>query len=128
MKTKSFKQSLYIILFLLSISLASALTIPQLIDSYDYSLNKGITSITNSSDTMIDSNNDSVNDTLQLTLNTTGSAGTYLFFVDLEDNNKTISSNLNKTISTNDSLTINFSTTLLQTKKFNYTVRIYNLS
>jgi len=77
MATKSFKQIMYILFFLLGISIVSAISIQDLINSYDFSIDIGIISITNSSDTMIDTNNNSINDTLQITLNISGVAGTY---------------------------------------------------
>lgn len=76
-------------------------------------------------DFMNDTDGDSVNDTLYIELTTDGSAGTYLFVVDLYDEtiiknetNKTLSSGINK-------FNITFSTDFLTKNRFNYTIKIY---
>lgn len=66
MKSKIFKQILYVILLLVSVTLASAanMTIQELVDSYDYSYADGTLNATSQNDYMVDRNNNGVNDTL----------------------------------------------------------------
>src|SRR3989338_7903842 len=65
MKSKIFKQILYVILLILSVNLVLAgnMTLQELIDSYDYSYSDGTLNATYQNDYMIDNNGNGINDT-----------------------------------------------------------------
>ena len=128
MKTKIFKQILYLILLLLSITLVSAanITIQGLIDSYDYSYSDGTLNATNQSDYMADRNNNGINDTLIINITTNAATtGAYKFIVEIMDKNEIIINETNKSITASDaSANVNFPSSLLSTTNFNYSIRI----
>lgn len=127
MKTNNKKQILYILLFILSISFVSA-SIENFVNSLTYDYNTEQINVTSFSDILIDADSDGTNDTLKITLSTNGTAGTYLFICDLDDEGGIISSTTNNTVSASDSVDINISTKLFSQDKFNYSIRIYNSS
>ena len=127
-KIKPFKQILYLILLVLSVSLVSAanMTIQQLIDSYDYSYSDGALNITSQNDYMLDKNNNGINDTLIINITTdAATAGTYKFIVEIVDKNGILINDTNKSIIASDySANVDFPSELLSKTKFNYSIRI----
>ncbi len=104
---------------------AFSITLWDLINFFNFNFFTTKINVTNYDDFMIDKDGDNVNDTLYIELTTDGSAGTYLFVVDLYDEtiiknetNKTLSSGVNK-------FNITFSTDFFTKNKFNYTIKIY---
>src|SRR3989344_4353762 len=130
MKSKIFKQILYVILLLLSINLVSAanMTIQELVDSYDYSYADGTLNATSQNDYMVDRNNDGLNDTLIINITTdAATAGTYKFIVEIIDKNGVLVNETSKYIdSSNKSADVTFPSELLSKTKFNYSIRINN--
>ena len=68
----------------LVIPLVTSITVEQLINSYDFDFNAGIINVTIFNDYMIDSDNNSINDTLLINLTLNVSSGTYYFVSDLD--------------------------------------------
>ena len=130
MKSKIFKQILYVILLLLSINLVSAanMTIQELIDSYDYSYSDGTLNATSQNDYLIDSNGNGINDTLIINITTdAATSGIFKFIVEIIDKNGILVNETSKSInSTDKSVNVTFSSELLSKTKFNYSIRINN--
>jgi len=127
-QVKIFKQILYVIFLLLSISLASAanMTIQELIDSYDYGFNNGTINVTSQDDYMVDRDSDGTNDTLIINITTdAATTGTYNFIVEIMDKNEILINDTSKSITSSDkSANINFPSELLSKTKFNYSIRL----
>lgn len=115
-------------ILIVSISLVSALTINELIDSTNFDYYTGDINVTGFSDSMSDKNGDGKNDTLTITLDVyVNQSGTYDFIVDLEETYGVLTNNSNKSFSTgSDTIDINFDTRLFNQDKHNYSVRIYD--
>jgi len=129
MKNKIINWILYFILLLSTLSCVSAgnMTINQLIASYNYNFNDGTLNITAKNDYMVDTNSNSLNDTLIINLTSNATSGIYMAYIDLNDPNGKIIQSINKTLSASDTnFAINFSTSLLNLNKYNYTIRIEN--
>src|SRR3989338_2270566 len=130
----SINTGFYYMAFLLAIILAltiipstsaSNLTLQDLINSYNYDYTDGTINITAKNNYMIDTNSNSINDTLVFNLTSNLSSGTYYAYVDLDDLNGKIISSISKTLTTQDTnFIINFSTALLSQQRYNYTLRI----
>lgn len=125
MQTKHKKQAIYFLTLVLSLSFVSA-GLESFVDSLTFNYNNNTINITNFSDILIDSDSNGVNDTLKLTLTTSGTAGQYLFIGSLEDQYGIVSSTVNETVSASDNVEINFSTSLFSQDQYNYSVRIFN--
>lgn len=130
MKTKIFKQILYVVLLLLSVNLASAanMTIEDLINSYDYSYSDGTLNTTSQNDYMEDRNSNGINDTLMINITTdAATSGTYRFIVEIIDKNGVLTNETNVSINSSyKSANISFASELLSKARFNYSIRIYN--
>ena len=115
-------------MLLISISIASALTIEELIDStvFDYDGEK--LNITSLSDVMTDTNSNGKNDTLTITINVDiDTAGTYNFFIDLEETYGVITNNNSKSFSTgSDSIDVAFDSKLFNQVNHTYNIRVYD--
>ena len=112
-------------MFILSISIVSALTIDELISSYDYSYYNYTINVTNFNDTMQDKSVNGINDTLSINLTTNVAvASTYKFIVMLDDSNSILINTTNKTVNVGiNKVDVNFDTALIHDKQFNYTVK-----
>ena len=117
-------------MFILSISIVSALTIDELISSYDYSYYNYTINVTNFNDTMQDKSVNGINDTLSINLTTNVAvASTYKFIVMLDDSNSILINTTNKTVNVGiNKVDVNFDTALIHDKQFNYTVKILDAS
>ena len=113
---------LVIAFFLSTISLTQALTIQELIDSYSFDYYGEEIDITNISDSLI-------SDTLSFNVDVANAtAGTYTFYIDLEDVGGIVSGESIDTLSSSGGIVqINISTYQLSgADQFNYTLRIYD--
>ena len=117
-------------MFILSISIVSALTIDELISSYDYSYYNYTINVTNFNDTMQDKSVNGINDTLSINITTNVAvASTYKFIVMLDDSNSILINTTNKTVNVGiNKVDVNFDTALIHDKQFNYTVKILDAS
>ena len=117
-------------MFILSISIVSALTIDELISSYDYSYYNYTINVTNFNDTMQDKIVNGINDTLSINITTNVVvASTYKFVVMLDDSNSILINTTNKTVNVGiNKVDVNFDTALIHDKQFNYTVKILDAS
>lgn len=117
-------------MFILSISIVSALTIDELISSYDYSYYNYTINVTNFNDTMQDKSVNGINDTLSINITTNVVvASTYKFVVMLDDSNSILINTTNKTVNVGiNKVDVNFDTALIHDKQFNYTVKILDAS
>ena len=117
-------------MFVLSISIVSALTIDELISSYDYSYYNYTINVTNFNDTMQDKSVNGINDTLSINITTNVVvASTYKFVVMLDDSNSILINTTNKTVNVGiNKVDVNFDTALIHDKQFNYTVKILDAS
>lgn len=121
------KQLIYPITFLLIISIASAITVQQLVDSYDYDYTNGSINITQYTNGMLDTNGDGLSDTLLFNLTAVPNVtGNYKTLVILSNDNGVWAGNTSKTITTTDIVQVNFSTLNLNGSGWNYTVRIFD--
>ena len=121
---------LYLILIFIVPS-TYALTLQELINSYNFGYNDGTLSINLFNDYMIDSNSNGQNDTLMinLTINSTKS-DFFEFFIDLSEETGTLSNRINQSIASGVVSVVNlsFDTRILTKDRYNYSVRIYNSS
>lgn len=117
-----------VILLALLIPFAHALTIDDLINSYDYSFSDGTLNITAVSDYILDTDSNGVNDTLIFNLTTNLTSGTYQAYVKLDDPNGLIIEGITKTLSGSSLFAINISTARLTKNQYNYSVRILDNS
>ena len=118
------KQIHYLFVLLILISTASAITLDELINSYDHNYNAGIINITSFTDQMIDSDSNGINDTLVITLTLNTSSGNYYFVTGLDDI-KIVTKEINKTLTSN-LVNITFNTSLLSQSRFNYSIKVYD--
>src|SRR3989338_1295208 len=125
---KNLKLILVYLILILIVPSIFALTLQELIDSYNFGYNDGTLNINQFSDYMSDSNSNGQNDTLiiNITVNSTYTAFFEVYF-DLAEESGTLSSKINQSISSGISnVNISFDTRLLNKNKYNYSVRIYN--
>ncbi len=131
MKTKIFKQILYLFTLVLSISFASAanMTVNDLIDSFNYSYSNGSINIVSRNDFMLDKNSNGLNDTMVINLSTSiAGDGIFNFILNLIDKDNFHINATNKLITSSDgNVEVNFPTELLESGKFNYTIEITNV-
>ena len=119
------KQLIYPIIFILFISAAYALTVEQLVDSYDYDYINGSINITSYVDSMEDTDANGVNDTLVFNLTAVPFVTReYNTMIMLSNGDDITTSNTSKTLSTTGLVQVNFSTYKLNGTSWNYTVRI----
>src|SRR3989338_1011077 len=113
------------IIFILLVPSATSITLQDLISFFSFDFFTTAINVTNSTDFMINTNENDANDTMIIELKTNGDAGTYLIVVDVYDEN-VITNETNKTLgSGNNTFSISFSTEFLTKNKFNYTIKIY---
>ena len=88
----------------------------------------GSINITTQSDSMTNTNNNGIPDTLHIRLTTNAiNPATYTVIVDLENGNDLISESVTKTFSQNDNTaTLSFSSLLFAQNQFDYTIRMYD--
>lgn len=130
MKSKIFKQILYVILLILSLNLVSAanMTIQDLINSYDYSYSDGTLNVTSQNDYMVDRNSNGINDTLIINITAdAATAGTYKFIVEIIDKNGILINETLKSINLSEKWAdVTFPSEQLSKTRFNYSIRINN--
>ena len=118
----------FALLFLLALSpsLASNMTVEELIASYDFDFYNGTLNITAFDDYMIDSDNNSVNDTLIINLTTDAdSSAAYFFIVSFVQGDDLVQNYTNATVnSSNQEVQVTFNTADLTEDKYNYSVEI----
>src|SRR3989344_5020159 len=79
--------SLFAVLALMLVHQGSSLTMQDLLNGYSYDYSSGSIGINNVTDFMLDTNANSVNDTLFFNMSIyNGTLGNYVFYVDLQDN------------------------------------------
>ena len=125
---KNLKLILVYSILILTVPSIFALTLQELIDSYNFGYNDGTLNVNLFNDYMIDSNSNGQNDTLiiNITINSTYTAFFEVYF-DLIEESWTLSNKINQSISSGISnVNISFDTRLLTKNKYNYSVRIYN--
>ncbi|MBI2651325.1 hypothetical protein HYX01_02545 [Candidatus Woesearchaeota archaeon] len=128
MKFNNSKTKFLCLIVILSIPNALALTLQELIDSYNFGYNDGTLNINQFSDYMTDSNSNGQNDTLiiNLTANSTYTAFFEIYF-DLAEESGTLSNKINQSLPSGISnINISFDTGVLTKNKYNYSIRIYN--
>lgn len=115
------------LILLLSIPLASSISIRDLIARYSFSAAAIQMNVTNSADFMVDRNNNGVNDTLVFELTANNAAGPFIFAVDLYDRSGVLSNSVSRTLSAGTSkLNITFDSFLLEQAQFNYSIKVYS--
>lgn len=121
------KKIYLIIFFLLLIPISFPISLNELINFFNYDFFTSEINVTLQNDIMIDKNNNGIDDTLIIELTTSNIAGTYFFVLDLFDN-ENINTNQTNTIlnSGENKINISFSTQLLESNKFNFSIKIYN--
>src|SRR3989338_11218823 len=125
---KNLKLILVYSILILTVPSIFALTLQELIDSYNFGYNDGTLNINLINDYMVDSNSNGQNDSLviNLTVNSTYTAFFEVYF-DLVEESGTLSNKINQSLSSGISnINISFDTRLLTKNKYNYSVRIYN--
>jgi len=125
---KNLKLILVYSILILTVPSIFALTLQELIDSYNFGYNDGTLNINLFNDYMIDSNSNGQNDTLiiNITVNATYTAFFEVYF-DLVEESGTLSNKINQSLSSGISnVNVSFDTRLLTKNKYNYSVRIYN--
>src|SRR3989344_9027511 len=125
---KNLKLILVYSILILTVPSIFALTLQELIDSYNFGYNDGTLNINLFDDYIMDSDSNGQNDTLiiNLTVNSTYTAFFEVYF-DLVEESGTLSSRINQSLSSGISnVNISFDTRLLTKNKYNYSVRIYN--
>lgn len=114
-----------ILLFLLP--LAHAISIKELISRYSFSKSSAQINITRYDDYMIDKNEDGINDTMIIELETDNQDGNYIFVVNLADKGGILINETNKTLNAGtNKLNITFDAIFLTQSQFNYSIRVYN--
>src|SRR3989338_8527755 len=113
------------VLFVLSIPVISAISLNELISLFNFNFFTPTINVTSHKDFMGDNDDDGINDTLMIELETDGSPGTYLFVVSIYNENwitnetsKILGSGINR-------FNISFPTEFLSNNKFDYTIKIY---
>jgi len=128
MKFKNSILGLTYLILIFTIPNVGALTLQELIDSYNFGYNDGTLNINLFDDYIMDSDSNGQNDTLiiNLTVNSTYTAFFEVYF-DLVEESGTLSNKINQSLSSGISnINISFDTRLLTKNKYNYSVRIYN--
>jgi hypothetical protein len=119
---------LYLCIFLLFAicNIASSITIYDLIDSYNFDYNNETINITGFTNYMIDTNSNSLNDTLVFNLTTNASSEViYLFYVSMEQGSTIIQNHSNATVSSGSPLAqVTINSRNFEQDKFNYSIDI----
>lgn len=115
-----------LVLLIVFLPSAAAMSVPELVESYDYGFYDGTINVTSFSDLLLDSNTDGLNDTLVINLTTDATQLTsYIFIITLLDDDSVIRNYTTKNISSSDPhATVQFPSSLLSETKYNYTVEI----
>ncbi|MBI2657566.1 hypothetical protein HYX08_02615 [Candidatus Woesearchaeota archaeon] len=116
-----------ILLFILFIPLAYPLSIGDLLSRYSFSTATVQMNITRHTDFMADSNSNGISDKLIFELTTDNTAGTFIFLIDLFDQDGILTNETSRNLSAGtNKLNITFSSILLSQGQFNYSIKIYN--
>jgi hypothetical protein len=111
--------SIFLTLFL-TINISYASSIDSLINSYNYDFNSGDINVTQISDSLIDTNSNSLGDRLDIIFTTNISNSSYIAIISLEDNNI----HTNYTYLNSQTNTISFQTQYLTQDSFKYSLEI----
>ena len=130
MKPKNLAMKLSYLILILIIPSTYALTLQELINSYNFGHNDGTLSINLYNDYMIDSNSNGQNDTLMINLTVNSTKSDFFeFFIDLSEETGTLSGRINQSLASGISIiNLSFDTKTLTKDRYNYSVRIYNSS
>lgn len=121
--------SLLLMFVLLSIPVF-ALTVDELVASYDFSFSDGSLNITSFSPILVDSDSDSLNDTLVFNFTTNASSSVaYYFTVSLEEDNGLLQKTENVTVSSGSPVaSVSFLTREITQGIYNYSLEVRNQS
>ncbi|MBR9699827.1 hypothetical protein GOV09_05195 [Candidatus Woesearchaeota archaeon] len=115
------------LIFILAISFASALTLEDYVSNLDTSFYDGTINITSFADTIVDSDSNGQNDTIIFNLTTDYStSANFTANIFFEDEDLPIVSDTRSISSTNPSFIMNISTFFLSQSQYAYYARIYN--
>ncbi len=118
-----------VLIFMLILPISYSLSIKEVLSRYSFSVNNDQAQLLNSTDVMIDSDNNGINDQLIIELHLNNSAGNYYFHANLLDKDAIVSLEENKTLASGkNKLNLSISTHYLTKNKFNYSITIYNSS
>lgn len=119
--------ALFILVF--SMPLVFSISVRELVARYSFSSSTQQMNVTGYKDFMIDKNGNSLNDTLIFELNTSNTAGTFIFIIDLFDRDGVLTNETNRTLSAGaNKLNLTFNSILLSQNQFNYSIKVYNES
>jgi len=130
MKFKNLAITLVCLILVFIIPNVSALTLQELINSYNFNYSDGTLNVNIFTDYMIDSSSNGKNDTLIINMTVNSTKTDYFeVFADLVDGSGILSSRLNQSIASGISnVNLSLDTNLFTKNKYNYSIRIYNAS
>ena len=109
--------------------LAYSMSLQELIQKYSFSTSTPFMNVTNSTDFMIDRDNNGVDDMLVIELTTFNTAGNFVFSATLDGVGGDITNETNKTLPIGlNKLNLTFDSFLLNQDSYNYSIKIYNSS
>lgn len=123
------KRVAVILLFIMLMPLGYSISIKELISRYSFFSATPQMNITDYADSMIDGNNNGINDTLVIELTAKNTAGSFVFVVNLFDKSGTLTNETTKSLNSGaNKINITFASILLAQNQFNYSIKVYNLS
>ncbi|MBI2558083.1 hypothetical protein HYW20_02065 [Candidatus Woesearchaeota archaeon] len=121
------KRGVVVLALLLLIPSAYSISIKELISRYSFSASSPELDVTGFTDSMIDKDNNGINDTLVFELTASNGNGNYIFVINLFDSGGVITSEANKTLNSGtNKINITFDSIFLTQAQFNYSIKIYS--
>lgn len=122
------KRVIFLLIFVMMLSTAYSISVKELVSRYIFFHSSAEISVVSHADSMIDIDNNGVNDTLVIELTTNNTHGQFIFVINLFDRyiitnetNKSLDAGINR-------LNATFNSIFLTQPEFNYSIKIYNSS